>query len=71
MEEHPDSARKLLDGIDSTRLRRADAPLYAVLDAQSRHKLTLDPPSDSLLNIAVDRYIAHGPDSLLMKSTVL
>ena len=68
MEEHPDSARKLLDGIDSTRLRRADAPLYAVLDAQSRHKLTLDPPSDSLLNIAVEHYTAHGPDSLLMKA---
>ena len=68
MEEHPDSARKLLDGIDSTRLRRADAPLYAVLDAQARHKLDLTPPSDSLLDIAVEHYTAHGPDSLLMKA---
>ena len=68
MEEHPDSAYSMLQSIDSTRLRRADAPLYAVLDAQARHKLNLEPPTDSLLNIAVDRYTSHGPDSLLMKA---
>ena len=68
MESAPDSAYTLLRSIDSTRLRRADAPLYAVLDAQARHKLNLESPMDSLLNIAVDRYTAHGPDSLLMKA---
>ncbi|MDE7509644.1 MAG: hypothetical protein K2M62_05925, partial [Muribaculaceae bacterium] len=68
MEETPDSARTLLAGIDSTCLRGADLALYAVLDAQSRNKLNMEAPSDSLLNIAVDHYIAHGPDSLLMKA---
>ena len=68
MEESPDSARTLLADIDSTRLRGADLALYAVLDAQSRHKLNMEAPSDTLLNIAVDHYIAHGPDSLLMKA---
>lgn len=68
MEETPDSARTLLADIDSTRLRGADLALYAVLDAQSRHKLNMEAPSDTLLNIAVDHYIAHGPDSLLMKA---
>ena len=68
MESAPDSAYSLLRGIDSTRLRRADAPLYAILDAQARHKLDLTPPSDSLLDIAVEHYTAHGPDSLLMKA---
>ena len=68
MEESPDSARTLLADIDSTRLRGADLALYAVLDAQSRHKLYMEAPSDTLLNIAVDHYIAHGPDSLLMKA---
>ena len=68
MESAPDSAYSLLRSIDSTRLRRADAPLYAVLDAQAHHKLDLTPPSDSLLDIAVEHYTAHGPDSLLMKA---
>ena len=68
MESAPDSAYTLLRSIDSTRLRRADAPLYAVLDAQARHKLDLTPPSDSLLDIAVEHYTTHGPDSLLMKA---
>lgn len=69
MEEHPDSARMLLDGIDSLRLSRSQAALYAVLDAQSRHKLDMPvPSSDSLLNLAVDRYTSRGPDSLLMKA---
>lgn len=69
MEEHPDSARMLLDGIDSLRLSRSQGALYAVLDAQSRHKLDMPvPSSDSLLNLAVERYTSRGPDSLLMKA---
>ena len=68
MESAPDSAYSLLRSIDSTRLRRADAPLYAVLDAQAHHKLDLTPPSDSLLDIAVEHYTTHGPDSLLMRA---
>ncbi|MDE6027949.1 MAG: hypothetical protein K2G23_07755, partial [Muribaculaceae bacterium] len=69
IEEYPDSARVVLDSIDSLHLRKGNAALYAVLDAQSRHKLYMSPPaSDSLLNIAVDRYSSHGPDSMLMKA---
>ncbi|MDE6410096.1 MAG: hypothetical protein K2K81_07640 [Muribaculaceae bacterium] len=69
METHPDSVRILLDGIDTLKLNKANASLYAVLDAQSRHKLYMPPPaSDSLLNIAVDHYSTTGPDSMLMKA---
>ena len=68
METAPDSARVLLDSIEPSGLGAADVALYAVLDAQSRHKLDLAAPSDSLLNIAVDRYTSYGPDSLLMKA---
>ncbi len=69
METHPDSVRFLLDGIDTLKLNKANASLYAVLDAQSRHKLYMPPPaSDSLLNIAVNHYSVTGPDSLLMKA---
>ena len=68
METAPDSARVLLDSIEPSGLGAADVALYAVLDAQSRHKLDLPAPSDSLLTLAVDHYIAHGPDSLLMKA---
>ncbi|MDE5790477.1 MAG: hypothetical protein K2H96_04520 [Muribaculaceae bacterium] len=69
METQPDSVRFLLDGIDTLKLNKANASLYAVLDAQSRHKLYMPPPaSDSLLNTAVNHYSVTGPDSLLMKS---
>lgn len=68
MEENPDSARTLLQTIDTLHLDRSGKALYAVLDAQSRHKLFLPSPSDSLLDISVDRYSTHGPDSMLMKA---
>lgn len=68
METAPDSARVLLDSIEPSGLGGADVALYAVLDAQARHKLDLAAPSDSLLTIAVDRYTSYGPDSLLMKA---
>ncbi|MDE6010372.1 MAG: hypothetical protein K2F87_02845 [Muribaculaceae bacterium] len=69
VEEHPDSARKLLDRMDSRHLSKSQEALYGVLDAQTRHKLNMPlPASDSLLNLAVGRYTAHGPDSLLMKA---
>ncbi|MDE6409227.1 MAG: hypothetical protein K2K81_03140 [Muribaculaceae bacterium] len=68
IEAHPDSARILLEGINPSTLKRADLSLYALLDAQARHKLYLPAPSDSMLNIAADYYTSHGPDSLLMKT---
>ena len=69
IEEYPDSVRAILDSVDTHRLSRKERALYAVTDAQTRHKLFLPiSGTDSLLNLAEDYFDSHGPDSLLMKT---
>lgn len=68
VESLPDSTFAILQDIDASRLNRRQKSLYALLDLQSRHKLSMQYPSDSLISIAIDYYGAYGADSLLMKS---
>ena len=64
MREHPDSAYRLLCGIDSTRQLRGESQArYALLMTQAQYKNGIPLPSDSLISIAYDYYCASS-DSL-------
>lgn len=64
MREHPDSAYRLLRGIDSTRqLRGENQARYALLMTQAQYKNGVPLPNDSLISIAYDYYCASS-DSL-------
>lgn len=64
MREHPDSAYRLLCGIDSTRqLRGESRARYALLMTQAQYKNGVPLPNDSLIGIAYDYYCASS-DSL-------
>jgi len=67
MYPHPDSALALLDSIDPATLAGdRNRAYYALLYSQAQNKNHIYPTSDSLINIAVDYYTGHGPDSLRM-----
>lgn len=62
--EHPDSAYRLLCGIDSTKhLRGENQARYALLMTQAQYKNGIPVPNDSLISIAYDYYCASS-DSL-------
>lgn len=64
MEEHPDSALKILRGIKSPRsLSEKDYALYALLVTQATDKNDLDLTKDSLSDYAV-RYFRESKDSV-------
>lgn len=64
MREHPDSAYRLLRGIDSTRqLRGENQARYALLMTQAQYKNGVPLPNDSLISIAYNYYCASS-DSL-------
>lgn len=57
MDEHPDSALILLQGLDTEQLTSADEKaLYALLYSQALYKNFIDVTDDSLINIAVQHY---------------
>lgn len=64
MEEHPDSAYRILSGIDSCSLSNHKAQAYyALLITQAKIKLDKPVASDSLISIATDYYLQHKPES--------
>ncbi|MBD5287015.1 MAG: hypothetical protein HDS27_05750 [Bacteroides sp.] len=62
MEEHPDSAMKILQEIDRGNLNGRDLPYFALLMTQAQVKTDVPLDSDSLLSIAFARYAGdpHG-----------
>ena len=57
LNEHPDSAFKLLNTIDKPEhLSKSDYAAWCLHYTQARYKLYLDIKSDSLINVAVDYY---------------
>ncbi|MDE7438481.1 MAG: hypothetical protein K2M93_08350, partial [Muribaculaceae bacterium] len=69
MEEHPDSALLLIQGVDPSRLRtEKDRALYALLRTQALVKNDSVIASDSLIRTAVDYYTRHPRATYLMKS---
>ena len=67
METRADSARWLLQQVDSTMSNRQQAR-YALLWTQSMHKCRIPLEGDSLINMAVDYYERMGERHLLAKS---
>lgn len=69
MEEHPDSALMLIQGVDASRLRSdKHRALYALLRTQALVKNDSAITSDSLIRTAVDYYTRHPKAPYLMKS---
>ncbi len=64
IDEQPDSAFVLLRTIDGSALHEGSElqARYALLYTKAQYKSYNDPTSDSLINIAVDYYEAHGND---------
>lgn len=61
MEEHPDSALHILEGIESQQLTmQADRAYYALLVTQARDKNYIVQTDDSLIRMAVQYYDAIG-----------
>lgn len=56
MEEHPDSALRILQLIDGTTLKGEEQALYALLLTQAFDKNNIDIANDSLISIATDFY---------------
>ena len=68
MQEHPDSALHLLQGIDRHTLRGKTLACYALIYSIAQDKSGLDVTSDSLLRIAYEYYCRHPEDSLYARS---
>ena len=68
MQEQPDSALHLLQGIDRHTLRGETLARYALIYSISQDKSGLDVSSDSLLRIAYEFYCQHPEDSLYARS---
>ncbi len=69
MEEHPDSAYKMLESIDTGALSSAgDKALYYLLMTQAMVKNDIPITSDSLIRIAVDYFSDHGRKTDKMKA---
>lgn len=56
MEENPDSALAILQGIDRDKLGSRDLPYYALLMTQAKIKTDVPLVSDSLISIAYSKY---------------
>ena len=68
MQEQPDSALHLLQGIDRHTLRGETLARYALIYSIAQDKSGLDVSSDSLLRIAYEYYCQHPEDSLYARS---
>lgn len=68
MQEQPDSALHLLQGIDRHTLRGETLARYALIYSIAQDKSGLDVSSDSLLRIAYEFYCQHPEDSLYARS---
>lgn len=69
MQQYPDSALAILEGIGRTdTLPMADRAYYALLYTQARDKNYLIHTTDSLIRLAVDYYDSQRNIALLMKS---
>lgn len=69
MEEHPDSALRLLEAIDRRALHTpGDRAKYALLLTQALVKGNVAVTDDSLISVAVAHYSAHEESADLMKS---
>jgi hypothetical protein len=64
VQEQPDSALRLLQGINRQRLSGEPLARYALLYSMAQDKSGLDVCSDSLLRIAYEYYTQHPEDSL-------
>lgn len=56
MESDPDSAMTILEGIDRSKLTKAELPYYALLYTQAQVKTDIPLDSDSLIYIAYSKY---------------
>ncbi len=56
MEEHPDSALSILQGINRSRISERDLPYYSLLMTQAMVKTDVPLESDSLISIAYGKY---------------
>jgi hypothetical protein len=68
MQDQPDSALHLLQGIDRHTLRGETLARYALIYSISQDKSGLDVSNDSLLRIAYEYYSQHPKDSLYARS---
>lgn len=69
MEEQPDSAMAILERIDRSALATdSDLPYYALLYTQAQIKNWIEVDSDTLINIAFDRYKDSGKSDLRMRA---
>ena len=68
IQEQPDSALHLLQGIDRHTLRGKTLARYALVYSIAQDKSGLDVSSDSLLRIAYEYYCQHPEDSLYARS---
>ena len=68
MQEQPDSALHLLQGIDRHTLRGKTLARYALIYSIAQDKSGLDVTNDSLLRIAHEYYSQHPNDSLYARS---
>ena len=68
MQEEPDSALHLLQGINRHRLSGETLARYALVYSIAQDKNGIDVVSDSLLRIAYDYYSQHPEDSLYVRS---
>ena len=63
MNEKPDSAKLVLDGIRRSELRtRATRARFALLYSQAMDKCYIDTDNDSLISVALKYYTKHGTD---------
>ncbi|MDE6717695.1 MAG: hypothetical protein K2J70_05830 [Muribaculaceae bacterium] len=69
VENYPDSARLIIDTINTEKLSSKERAHYTLLDVQTRHKLFMPlPESDSLITVSERYFSSHGPDSLHVKA---
>lgn len=69
MDEHPDSALEILDGIDAASISSEEQiARYGLLHTQALDKNYIDITDDSLISIAVEYYEKNHDDTYLMKS---
>ena len=68
MEEYPDSAMSILEGIDSHNLKGNALPYYALLYTQAQIKTDVPIDSDSLISIAYAKYGNHTRGDLGIRS---
>ena len=68
MQDEPDSALHLLQGVDRRTLSGERLARYALVYSIAQHKSRIDVANDSLLRIAYNYYSRHPEDSLYARS---